>query len=635
MKLKNTVLMLVLALAGFAYIYFVDQHRSSTKDIAEEGNRVVKFERDKITAISIKNTEVKIELKKDDKGQWQITEPVKDRADSQTIQQLFTEAEALKYVDKIDNDGKGASKDQLKDFGLSDPVTKVRFTGGDKPVELLFGKDTASEGKGYAKLENSNAVYVIANALKTQLAKKADDFRDRNLTNIATTQVTKATLKTAAGEIEFQKNKDSHWSLTKPLKARGDDSKIRDLIAQAANARVESFAADAANLSTYGLQEPRGTLALFSEGSEQPAVLQIGTNPADSKEKTYARLSTRDAVVVVPKSIESLLATKPNDLRDKSLLRVEADIVDRIHIEGAGREKVVIARSGESWVRKADGKDVPINVAAATRLLTELGSAKVAGFVADVAADLAKYGLDQPAVRLTLSSYASENTAETKAGEKPIVTVLFGKAENGIIYAKLDDEPFIVAVQPELLESVLTDPLQWQSLEIYQQKPEEITAVEVTREGQPTVSIERDKEKGWKLAKGDGSVNQTSANSLVNTLAGLRAVRWVGAVKPEHGLEKPTLTVTFKIAGSTGGKLTLGTVTAGEMWHATAEGRTGTFEVARPDKSAFELPLVDKPAAPAPAAGGASAATPPVAAPSAPEPPKPTEAPAPPIPAKQ
>ena len=37
-------------------------------------------------------------------------------------------------------------------------------------------------------------------------------------------------------------------------------------------------------------------------------------------------------------------------------------------------------------------------------------------FVADVATELPKYGLDQPQLKVTLSSFASENTAETKAG---------------------------------------------------------------------------------------------------------------------------------------------------------------------------------------------------------------------------
>jgi hypothetical protein len=66
--------------------------------------------------------------------------------------------------------------------------------------------------------------------------------------------------------------------------------------------------------------------------------------------------------------------------------------------------------------------------------------------VADVATELPKYGLDQPQLRVTLSSYASENTPDTQAGEKPIATVLFGREEGENVYAKLEDEPFVVSV---------------------------------------------------------------------------------------------------------------------------------------------------------------------------------------------
>ena len=52
--------------------------------------------------------------------------------------------------------------------------------------------------------------------------------------------------------------------------------------------------------------------------------------------------------------------------------------------------------------------------------------------------------------------------------------------------------------------------------------------MEIARDGQPTLTLERDKDKKWALAKGDGKVNQTNAQSLVNTLATLRAVRWLG-----------------------------------------------------------------------------------------------------------
>ena len=600
MKLKNTLALAAAAAVIFGFIWFVEKDLPTSQRAAENAGRVVQFDRDKISAITIRNTGTTIELRKTKEGAWLMEKPLKDRADALAVAQLFTAAEALKS-EALASGEKGATKDQLKEFGLASSETRVIFSGGAKPVELLFGKDAAVEGRLYVRLESSNVVHVIGTDLKSQVTKKADDFRDRNLTDLATTQVSKVALKTAAGEIELAK-KDGHWSLAKPLKARGDDQKIGDLIAQAATAQVSSFAADAANLTAYGLQEPRGTVTLFTEGREQPAVLQIGAATGKEKDRIYVQLSTRDAVCVVPKTLETLLDTKPNDLRDKQLVRVEADIVDRISIEGAGREKIVLARSGESWVRKVGGEGQAINAGAATRLLNELQRQQVAGFVADVATDLPKYGLDQPPVKVTLSSYASENTAETTAGERPIVSVLFGKTDGDKVYAKLDDEPFVVSVPAAFLDFAMTDPLQWQELAVYHHKADEIASVEIVREGQPPLSLERAKDKNWALTKGDGKVNQTNMQSLVNTLATLRAIRWMGATKPEHGLGKPALSVTFKTSGQTGGKLTVGAATAEALHYATAEGLAGTFAISHPDFTAFELPLIDKPtAAPAPA----------------------------------
>ena len=616
MKLKNTLLLLVAALAILGFIQFYEKGLPTSPQSAERSGRVVQFERDKISAITIKNTETTIELRKTKDGAWMMEKPVKDRADSMAVSQLFTTAEALKS-EALASDAKGASKEQLKEFGVANPETRLTFGGGDKPVELLFGKDAAVEGKLYIRLNDSNVVHVISTDLKTQVTKKTDEFRDHKLTDIATTQVHKIVIKTAAGEMESAR-KDGHWSLSKPLKARGDDQKIADLISQVANAQVSSFATDASNLTAFGLQEPRGTVTLFTEGNEQPTVLQIGAATETDKEKIYAKLSTRDAVCVVPKSVETLLDTKPNDLRDKNLVRVEADIVDRITIEGADGNKIVLARSGESWVRKAGDKDQPINAAAAARLLSEVRGQQVAGFITDVATDLPKYGLDQPAVKMTLSSYASENTAETKAGEKPILSVFFGKTDGDIVYAKLDDEPFVVSVPKTILDFAMTDPLSWQDLAIYKNKADEFTNLEIIREGQSTLTLERGKDKSWSLAKGDGKVNQTNIQSLVNTLATLRAVRWIGEAKPEHGLDKPALTVTFKTSGKVDGKIVAGAATADGLHYAAAEGLTGAFAISHPDFTAFELPIIDKPAAnPAPAAATPTPGTPVVPGPPA------------------
>ena len=616
MKPRTTLILLLLAGGLFAYIKFFDSKRPTTVDASRDAKKVMKLDREKVNAITIKNAEGTIELRQKENDVWMIESPIKDRADTMIVNGLFTTAEFLKAEEVLGAD-EPIGKDQLKEFGLANSETKVSFAGNDKPVELLFGKDTAVEGKLYVKLADDKRVFVIANELKSQISKKVDQFRDRRLSELTTAQINKAAIKTAAGEIEFVKKND-HWSLTKPFQARGNDARIGDLLSQVTTARIESFVADSGNLAAYGLQDPRAAVSLFSEGNEQPTVLQLGDNPKDEKAKdqTYAKLSTREAVVILPKSIESLLRIQPNDLRDKNLLRVDADIVDRITIEGQGHEKIVLARNGEAWVRRAE-KDLPINSSEAGRMLNELRVQQVTGFEADVATDLEKYGLNQPAVKVTLSSYASENTAETKAGEKPIATVLFGKVEGDAVYAKLDDEPFIVSVPKTILDSIFTDPVQWQELTIYKFKPEEIVAVDVTKGDEPTVSLEREKDK-WKLVKGDGNVNQISAQSLVNTLSGLRAVRWVGASKPDDGFDKPTGVITFKTSGDVTGKLTIGAVGKDDTWRASVEGRAGTFAISRPDQQAFLSALIDKSPAPAqPAPPGSPAPTTPPAVPSA------------------
>lgn len=629
MKLKNTLLLLILAGGLFAFIKFYESKQLGTKEAAERAGRIAQFDRDQVDSISIKNSEAKIELRKDDKGVWRLQEPVKDRADAIAISQLFTSAESLKFDARIGDGKEGADKEQLKEFGLANSDIKLKFSGKEKPVELVFGKDAAVEGKVYVKTEDSDVAYVIGKELREQISKKVDDFRDRKISEILPSQVHKVSVKTASGEMELEK-KDSHWTLTKPLKARADDSKVGDFVSQALTARVESFVADSTNAGALGLQEPRATVSFFVEGQDQPTVLQLGGASKDNPEKVYAKLSSRDSVVVVPKTLESVSTTKPNDLRDRTLVRLQTDIVDRITLESSPESKIVLARNGESWVRKANGKDEVINVQAARTLLDEFAAQGVTDFVSDVATDLSKYGLDQPILKVTFSSFASENTAETKAGEKPIATVLIGTAAGNDNYAKLEDEPYIVTIPRALVELVQVDPIKWNPVEIFTANTEDITSIESTREGAPTIVLEKDKEKGWQLTKGDGKVNQINAQALATTLATLRATSWVGTQQPEHRLEQPQVIVSFKTSDNATHKVMIGSNTGEDSAFATAEGKTGVFTVSFPPSSVFLMPLIDKPATPAPATPAPSTPVPPApAATEAPANPAPAPAPAP------
>jgi hypothetical protein len=600
-KFRSTLILIIIGIGFLFYIKFFDDRFAGTEDLPQ----TTALDRAGLDAFSIRNSEGVIEFKRTD-GVWNVESPVKDRADDEALTALFTTLEGLDLDLRRVALQKGRdTKEVLKELGLTKGEVSIKLAG-KKNMELLVGKDSAVEGRVYARIEGSDMPYVMSAELRKQIAKGVKDWRDRKLIGVSTAEITKVVLKTAKGEIEAER-KNANWSLVRPLKARADNQKIGDLIASATAPRIEDFLSDVKDLSSFGLTEPRAVISLHVEGTREPIVLQIGgvkdvkrndkKDGADEKGATasvYAKASTREGVVLVPASIESLILTQPNDLRDTRLIRVQQDIVDRITLESGG-SKIVIGRSGEDWKRKVDGKpDEPINSPAANKLLNDLTNAKSIRFVEDVGSDLKRYGLDQPSAAATLSSYSTEGTPESSPGDKPIARVVFGREENGLVFAKLDDEPFIVAVNKSLTEALWADPLQWQDLKVYDFNRNDVVKIDVTRPGQPAVSFALDKEKAWRLAKGDGEVNQAAVQSMVNTLSGLRAVRWAGKSKlAEHGLDKPSVVVQFAMADGKVGKLSVGSANAELLRHATAEGKAGTFLMNAPDVTALEAVFVE------------------------------------------
>ena len=609
MKSKTTLILLVITAAVFAYMFFYERKAPTTEEAKRQAQNVVNFSHDKIDGIVIQNGDDKIDIRRRDK-KWRLETPIKDQADSSLIENLLLDLESWQKDATIPAKELEADKNKLNEYGLSKPKLRLKLRGHDAPPEILFGKDAALEGKMYVRLENSKETFLAAESIKKEIEKKPAEFRDRKLTDLITAQVSRVVLKTATGEMELQKKGD-HWEITKPLRARGDDQKIADLIAQVTTARIQQFVADdRGDLHPYGLAEPHGSITLFAQDDksasrtdssrgEQGQVLQIGSAPEKEKDQVYVRFSARAFVYTLPKKIEEILNTKPNDVRDRHLVRVDTNILDRITIDAPGKGKTVLARKEENWTI-ASHKNAPANSSEVRRLIDTLQNEQVTKFVEEVASDLPKYGLDKPQLQLTFSSFASENTAETKAGERPFATIAFGRVDGDNVYARLSDEPFIVAARRGLLDQIFTDPLQWQELSIFKFKLEQIHRFSAVTEKE--LSLVRGANNQWSWLKGTGAIDQVNVQSLLSTLSMLHAVRWVGSTAPQHAFEKPQLVITFTTSpdDKTSHKLTVGGAAPDGMWFAHVDEREGTFVISNPDLNALRLPLV-KPVEPSPA----------------------------------
>jgi len=609
MKAKTTLILLLLTGLLFGYMFFYEKKQPSTGEAKRRSENVVNISSDKVDGIVIQIGDEKIELRRKDK-KWRLESPIKDQADGTLIDTILSEVEGWQKEATISPKEIETDKNRLSEYGLNKPKLRLKLTGPEMPPEILLGKDAALEGKMYVRFENSKETYVVSQTVKKSIDKKPDDFRDKKLTDLNTTQVSRLILKTNAGELELEKKSD-HWDLLRPLRARGDDQKINDLIAQITTARIQQFVADdRGDLHPYGLAEPRGAITLFGENDKQGQMLQIGAVPENQKDQVYARFASRGFVYTLPKKVEEVLNAKPDDLRDRHLVRIDRNNLDRLTIDASGKGKIVLARKDDNWTIASQNKTLA-SASEVRRLIDILSGELVTKFVEDVASNLPKYGLDKPALQLTFSSFASENTAETKAGEQPFATIAFGKVEGDNVY--LGDEPFILAVRRSLLDSIFTDPLQWQDLAVFNFKPEEIHRLSLTTDKEQTLM--RGPNNVWQWAKGNGAVNQTNVQSLLNTLARLHAVRWAGAPAPAHGFDKPQLVLGFttSVDDKAAHKLTVGAPAGNGMWFAHVDEREGTFVLSNPDLNAFKLPLAT-PAASLPGPTGSPASSP-VAAP--------------------
>ncbi len=599
MRTRTTLILLLIAIGLGVWIKYFESRKPNTAETKRQAGNVLNFDRDQLQGIVIQNGDDRIELQKEN-NKWRLTAPVKDQADAAAIDNLISDLESWKKFAVVPGKGNPeVGKSDLAEFGVIQPKLRLTLKLPDGPQEIRFGKDAALENQVYVRIGHSKDVFIVAQTVKTDISKKSNDFRDRKLTGLTSAQVTRAVLKSSAGEIELAKQGE-HWAIVKPLQARGDDQKIADLIAQITNARINEFVSDGnGDLHGYGLSDARGSVTLYGPDDKQGETLQIGAR-AKKKDQVYARFLPRNGVYTLSDKTAEFLTLRPNDLRDRHLVRIDSDNLDRIHIQPAGKPEVVLARKGESWTI-ASANNLPANGEEVRRLVSTLNEQLVTNFVADTASDLATYGLDHPSLQLTFSSFASENTAETGAGEHPFLTLSFGKIEGENIDARVGEEPFIVALNRQILANIWTEPSQWQELSVFKFKPSEITHfARVTDKEEP---FTRTGPESWKADKGSVAADNSDIRSLVNTLASLRAVRWVGATTPAQGFDDAAMVLTFATAKDPKNlnKLTIGGKTENSMWYAKVDGRDGTFLISNPDFTALKLPLT-KSASPSPTA---------------------------------
>jgi Domain of unknown function (DUF4340) len=538
MKLRSTIALLVIALGLGLFIWILDRCSPGRRE--QRTSYVVDFDRNEVTSLEITNESAKTVLRKTASG-WQITAPVNDRADPRVIDSLLDQTQFLHRDDTISNLGKGEKKQKrLKDFGLLKSHLKLDWQAKNRHSAIEFGTDTAVEGTCYVRARGNDAVFVTGNELKNLIAKRSDAFRDHQITPFLTAQIDRVIVHQTAGDIELVRQPNG-WQIVRPIKARADDEIVNATLEKINATPVLDFT-ESEKIPGTETENSGRSITLFS-GEEKVEISCVCPAP-NQPGKIYLRVASRPSLLLVSDSFAQAINVKPNQLRDRRIARLNSDIIDRIRIDQAGTASVLLARREDHW-EIANQQNAPANNEAISRLIATLNGTDVQEFVSDTATDLSRYGLDAPTLRIGFSSYASDNTAESSAGEEPIASLAIGKSDKNAYYARIEEEPYVFSVSAQTVNTLPIHEFDFRSLDALTLQRDELVSVEIET-GDGKAELLRDDRGKWLVKEKAEVQDEAALQTFLNTVSQIRAVAWVGPSQPAYGLEHPVETIRIR-----------------------------------------------------------------------------------------
>lgn len=429
----------------------------------------------------------------------------------------------------------------------------------------------------------------------------ADSAREDAFTSVSPADITELTIRNSSGETTTLRRAGETWGVAAPVEAPADVATVESILSSLSTLGIDRVVDENPTaLDPYGLVPPRIDVSFTTAGGTHRLALG-NTTPTSSG--VYARIDDNPRLVLVAAFLESTFNRTTFDLRDRRVVDVERDTVERISIAPRSGAAIELRRDGVNW-RLSAPVDARADFTPADGLLSRLTTAQMRSIVKEGAAptpaELRTWGLDTPQLTATVS--AGSSTA----------TIAFGNEHDATsVYARDLAGPMVFTVDSSLLTDLRKDPADLRVRDIFEFNAFSASSLELARNGTthawtksvPDSGADASAQPTWRRTQPDaGEVNQTTMTDLLNALSALRAERFV----PQAPTGGDTLGVV--VHSGTGDALLEEQVTlrrAGDSVYAVRGGEPGAALVATSDYDAV-LGHLDTLTA-APAASGAPA----------------------------
>lgn len=322
---KSTLIVVVLAIALGAFVYFYDSKHSVAPPTDEASWKpAFAVNADQITGLTLASGNGKTVFAKQGNS-WQITQPVTTRADQASISGIVNDLSSAKIRRSF------APTDSLSKYGLAQPAVTIDFQqkGGVEHTIQLGDKDF-SGNVVYALIDASKNVDLLPVSLLNETDKPLSQLRDRSLLELNGGEITGITIDEPNGTLAVTK-KNSTWDITKPKEVLADSSAVDSLASALSTDKFTDVASESPDdLAKYGLTHPSMSVTAAIKGQEFH--LLVGKKNGDNY---YARDTARPMIFEISSTVYDALNKEFFDLRDKSILHFDPATVTAVEIHNA------------------------------------------------------------------------------------------------------------------------------------------------------------------------------------------------------------------------------------------------------------------------------------------------------------
>ncbi len=251
-----------------------------------------------------------LQLVRDQKSLWQITEPKKWKADDKIVENLIARLNSLRiemFV-SVTNLSAGALDKPAKIISVSDAAPAGLASNQPAAVTtrtLLLSAPLPGQANVLGRFSDEDQIYQISASAVTTISLNPMIYRDSTILSFDPNAVTKIVLSKNNVEQGVARGESGGWKAIGPA-ATVNRKIIDDLLVKTANLRAKRFESDSGSTGMYGLQPASRTLTLSLSGKDGISkTLLLGENSEDGG--VYVMVQGQEIVFVLDKELVDLL----------------------------------------------------------------------------------------------------------------------------------------------------------------------------------------------------------------------------------------------------------------------------------------------------------------------------------------